>query len=126
MNIKIRLLTLALVVALTGCVSTEPPRDVDTVSSSNTKTLTVPKIIESDANGLEIRYAELSMGFDATCNPFKSFSDEKNQCSQLPENVKVMAIDHCEKFAKKAVFLGNTTNFIQMTISNFSCEEQDT
>lgn len=125
MDIKIRLLILALAAGLIGCASTEPHRDVDTVSSSKTKTLTAPKIIKSDVDGLQIRYAELSMGFDDTCNPFKSFSEEKNQCSELPENVKVMAINHCEKNGKKAVFLGNKTNFIQMTISKFSCEEKD-
>ena len=125
MNIKSIIMMIVLVASLTGCASTEPPRDVSTISSSKTKTLTTPKITQSDADGFRITYAEMSMGYDAGCNPFKGFSDELNQCSELPENVKVMAIDHCENQGQKAVFLGNTTNFLKMTVSKFSCEGKD-
>jgi hypothetical protein len=125
MNIKSIIMMIVLVASLTGCASTEPPRDVSTISSSKTKTLTTPKITQSDADGFRITYAEMSMGYDAGCNPFKGFSDELNQCSELPKNVKVMAIDHCENQGQKAVFLGNTTNFLKMTVSKFSCEEKD-
>lgn len=110
---------------LAGCASTEPPRDVDTIQSSKSKTLTDPKITDSDLNSLEITYAEMSMGFDSGCNSHKYMSDERNQCSQLPENVKVMAIAHCEKNGKKAVFHGNGKNLLQMTVSKFTCETKN-
>jgi len=38
---------------------------------------------------------------------------------------KVMAIDNCKNQGQKAVFLGNTTNFLKMTVSKFSCEAKD-
>jgi len=114
-----------LTIGLAGCASPEPPRDVSLVSTSNTKTLTDPKIGEASSEGLTITYAEMSMGFDAGCNPHKSFSSELNQCSQLPSNVATMAIEHCQKYNKKAVFHGNGTNFIQMTVSNFTCEKKE-
>ncbi|GAB55982.1 short chain dehydrogenase [Glaciecola punicea ACAM 611] len=112
-------------VGLAGCASTQPPRDVDTIQSSKSKTLTDPKITESDGNSLEITYAEISMGFDSSCNPYQSFSDELNDCSQLPENVKVMAIAHCEVKDKKAVFHGSGKNLLQMTVSKFTCETKN-
>jgi hypothetical protein len=37
--------------------------------------------------------------------------------------VKDIAIEHCAESGKKAVFLGNKTSLLQMTISEFSCEE---
>ena len=110
---------------LASCASQETPRDVDTVSSDKIKTLTPPKIIKSDVNGVSIRYAQISMGFDATCNPNRSFSSELNDCNQLPENVKSLATNHCQQYGKKAVFMGNKTNFIQMTVSKFTCQDKD-
>ena len=101
--------------------SQETPRDVSTISSSNTKTLTKPKIANT-RKGFKITYAQMSMGFDAGCNPNRIMSDEVNECAKLPENVKKLATEHCDSFSKKAVFLGNTTNFIQMTVSRFRCE----
>lgn len=91
-----------LVASLTGCASTEPRRDVSTISSSKTKTLSAPKITQSDADGFRITYAEMSMEYDAGCDPFKGFSDKLNQCSELPENVKFMTIDHCEDQGPKS------------------------
>ena len=116
---------LMLSIALVGCASQETPRDVSTVSSSNIKTLMPPKVTKADTKGISIRYAQVSMGFDATCNPFKSFSDKRNDCSELPENVKTLAVDHCDQYGKKAVFMGNKTNIVQMTVSQFTCQDKD-
>ncbi|MGB2271531.1 MAG: hypothetical protein ACPH15_00785 [Pseudomonadales bacterium] len=117
--------SLILVIALTGCASQETPRDVSTVSSDKIKTLLPPKVTKADEKGLSIRYAQVSMGFDATCNPFKSFSDKLNDCSELPDNVKTLAVDHCEQFGKKAVFMGNKTTMLQLTLSKFTCQDKD-
>ena len=117
--------SLILVIALTGCASQETPRDVSTVSSDKIKTLLPPKVTKADEKGLSIRYAQVSMGFDATCNPFKSFSDKRNDCNELPENVKTLAVDHCDQFGKKAVFMGNKTTMLQMTLSKFTCQDKD-
>ena len=105
-----------------SCAMQETPRDAASVSTKNTKTITKPKISKSDENSIQITYAQMSMGFDSGCNPFRSFSDEKNECASLPENVKSMAITHCESFNKNAVFLGNKKNLLQMTVSVFRCE----
>jgi hypothetical protein len=122
---KTRIITASLCVALASCASQETPRDVDTVSSDKIKTLFPPKVTKADEKGLSIRFAEVSMGFDATCNPFRSFSDERNDCNELPESVKTLAIDHCEKHGKKAVFMGNKTNIVQMTVSKFTCQDKN-
>jgi hypothetical protein len=116
------LLIIGLFFLVTGCSNNEPPRDVKDVSSKNIKTIVEPKITKSSSKMLEIRYAQISMGFAAGCNPYKSFSSKLNQCAELPENVKSMAVDHCEKYDKKAVFLGNKTNLLKMTVSKFGCE----
>ena len=113
---------LAILFSLFACASQETPRDVATISTSNTKTLMPPKIVDANNEKFGIRYAQISMGFDAGCNPGRTFSDERNECAKLPEEVKSMALDYCENRSKKAVFLGNKTNFLQMTISNFRCE----
>ena len=117
--------SLILVIALTGCASQETPRYVSTVSSDKIKTLLPPKVTKADEKGLSIRYAQVSMGFDATCNPFKSFSDKLNDCSELPDNVKTLAVDHCEQFGRKAVFMGNKTTMLQLTLSKFTCQDKD-
>ena len=122
---KKRIITAIMFVALASCASQETPRDVETVSSDKIKTLFPPKITKADEKGLSIRFAEVSMGFDATCNPFRSFSDERNDCNELPERVKTLAINHCEKYGKKAVFMGNSQNIIQMTVSKFTCQDKD-
>jgi hypothetical protein len=49
-------------------------------------------------------------------------STKLNQCAKLPENVKQLAVDHCSRFEKTAMFLGNKTNLIQMTVSHFDCK----
>ena len=116
------LLTVGMCVLISGCSNDEPPRDVKNVSSKNIKTIMAPKIIKSSPEILEIKYAQMSMGFATGCNPYKSFSSKLNQCSELPENVKLMAIEHCESYNKKALFLGNKTNLLQMTVSKFRCE----
>ncbi|MDB2410732.1 MAG: hypothetical protein P8J42_04865 [Pseudomonadales bacterium] len=122
---KNRIITALMLVALASCASQETPRDVETVSSDKIKTLFPPKVTNADEKGLSIRYAEVSMGFDATCNPFKSFSDKLNDCNELPENVKTLAVDHCDQFGKKAVFMGNKTTMLQMTLSKFTCQDKD-
>ncbi len=122
---KNRIIIALMLVALASCASQETPRDVDTVSSDKIKTLFPPKVTKADEKGLSIRYAEVSMGYDATCNPFKSFSDKLNDCNELPESVKTLALDHCESFGKKAVFMGNKTNIVQMTVSKFTCQAKD-
>jgi hypothetical protein len=122
---KNHLITGLMLVALAGCASQETPRDVSDVSSDKIKTLTKPKVTKSDEKGLSIRYAQLSMGFDKACNPFRSFSDKLNDCSELPESVKTLAVDHCEKHDKKAVFMGNRTTMLQMTLSKFTCQDKD-
>ena len=114
-----------LITCLAGCASQETPRDVSTVSSDKIKTLTPPKIIKSDTKGLSIRYAQMSMGYDAACNPNRSFSSELNQCRELPKSVKKLATNHCQQYGKKAVFMGNKTNFLQMTVSKFICQDND-
>ena len=117
---------------LTGCATSfnhEPPHDVTSVGSKNSKTLTAPSISQYDVDGFtdgfRITYAQIGMGFDVGCNPFRNNSEIKNQCSPLPESVKLMAISHCKNKGKKSVFWGNTTNWIEMTVSKFSCEEND-
>jgi len=109
---------------LVGCADPETPRDVTDVSSKEIATIVAPKVTQSSPEKLEIRYAQISMGFDSGCNPFKSFSDKLNECAKLPKSVKVLAVDHCAKYSKKAVFLGNKTNILQMTVSKFKCEAQ--
>jgi len=116
------LLIVGLCFLISGCSNNEPPRDVKDVSSKNIKTIVAPKITKSSPEILEIRYAQMSMGFATGCKPYKSFSSELNQCAELPENVKLMAIEHCENYNKKAIFLGNKTNLLQMTVSKFRCE----
>jgi len=116
------LLIAGLCAFISGCSNNEPPRNVKDVSSKNIKTITAPKIVKSSSEMLEIRYAQMSMGFAEGCNPHKSFSSKLNQCAELPESVKEMAITHCENYAKKAIFLGNKTNLLQMTVSKFKCE----
>ena len=101
----------------------ETPRDVADISSSDTSTIIAPKIVNFSEEGLEIRYAKLSFGFDAGCNPYKSFSSDLNKCAKLPENAKNMALEHCSENGKKAAFLLNKTSLLQITISEFICEE---
>jgi hypothetical protein len=107
---------------VSSCAMQETPRNVEDISSKNIKTLTTPKISKSDSSSIQITYATMSMGYASGCNPFRSFSDEKNDCAELPENVKTIAMDHCESYDKKAVFLGNKKNLLQMTVSVFRCE----
>ena len=107
-----------------GCTGAQSPNDVSDVSSKNIATIFPPKVTKSSPEKLEITYAQISMGFDSGCNPYQSFSSELNECAQLPSNVKVLAIDHCAKYSKKAVFLGNKTNLLKMTVSKFECEAQ--
>ena len=116
------IISLILISAITSCAMQETPRDVSDVSSKNIKTLTKPKITQSDSKSIEITYAQMSMGYASGCNPFRSLSDKKNECAELPENVKLMAEDHCDKNDTKAVFLGNKKNLLQMTVSVFRCE----
>ena len=102
--------------------SGDSPRDVETISSENAKTITKPKL-KTTRKGFKVTYAQMSIGFDKGCNPNKIMSDELNECATLPENVKQLAIDYCLKDdKKKAVFYGNTTNFLQMTVSRFRCK----
>ena len=107
---------------LYSCAMQETPRDALSVSTTDTKTLTAPIVIDSDKNFIDIRYAQMSIGFSQNCNPNRIMKDELNECAKLPENVKTIAINHCRKFNKNAIFLGNKSNLLQMTISKFKCE----
>lgn len=115
------LLTIGICIFLSGCLSDEPARDVKDVSSQNTATIFPPKITKSSPEMLEVRYAQASIGFDAGCSPVAGFKSKLNQCSKLPENVKLLATEHCAKYGKEASFLGNKSNILQMTVSKFSC-----
>jgi len=33
-----------------------------------------------------------------------------------------LALDHCASFGLNAMFVVNTTNWLQQTVSNFTCE----
>lgn len=112
----------ASMLCLAACATQETPRALEDVSSSNTIPLTAPEITRADEDGLSIRYAQISIGFDAGCNPNRSFSYDLNECAKLPEAVKTMAAEHCEGYGKMAVFSGNRTNILQMTVSKFRCE----
>lgn len=109
-------------VALLGCSQAEPPRAVEAVSSANTATLLPPKVRSRTENGIEIVYPQVSIGFDASCSAFRVMSDKLNQCEKLPENVKNMAIEHCALFDRQAIFTGNKTNLLHMTVSRFECQ----
>jgi len=61
---------------LVGCADPETPRDVIDVSSKDIATIVAPKVTQSSPEKLEIRYAQITMGSDSGCNPFKSFSDK--------------------------------------------------
>jgi hypothetical protein len=123
-NTKASKIVLLLALGFTAaCARDEPPRDVSNVSSSNTSTLFKPTTSSASSEGIQITYAQVSLGFDAGCNPFKSFSSDLNQCAKLPETVKGLATAHCDTFNKKAIFVGNKTNLLQMTVSKFKCEQ---
>ena len=107
---------------LTGCATPQPPRDVSEVSSADTVLLFGPSTSDETEAGIKITYAQASMGFDSGCNPNQTFSDELNECAKLPAEVKTLAIDHCASFGLKAMFTGNSTNWLQQTVSNFTCE----
>lgn len=72
-------------------------------------------------DGIKITYPQVSIGFDPNCDAFRVMSDQLNQCEKLPANVRDMAIEHCGLFDKEAIFLGNKTNLLQMTVSDFEC-----
>ena len=107
---------------LAGCVTQQPPRDVGEVSSADTVLLFGPSTSDETEAGIKITYAQASMGFDSGCDPNQTFSDELNECAKLPAEVKTLAIDHCASFGLKALFVGNSTNWLQQTVSNFTCK----
>ena len=107
---------------LAGCATQQPPRDVTEVSSADTMLLFGPSTSDETEAGIKITYAQASMGFDSGCNPNQTFSDELNECAKLPAEVKTLAIDHCASFGLKAMFTGNGSNWLQQTVSNFTCE----
>jgi hypothetical protein len=107
---------------LAGCATQQPPRDVTEVSSADTVLLFGLSISDETEAGIKITYAQASMGFDSGCDPNQIFSDELNECAKLPAEVKTLAIDHCASFGLKAMFSGNGTNWLQQTVSNFTCE----
>lgn len=110
-------------IVLTGCAAQQqPPRDVSEVSSADTVLLFGPSTSDASEEGVKITYAQASMGFDSGCNPNQTFSDDLNDCAKLPSEVKTLALDHCASFGLKAMFVGNTTNWLQQTVSNFTCE----
>ena len=107
---------------LAGCATQQPPRDATEVSSADTVLLFGPSTSDETEAGIKITYAQASMGFDSGCDPNQTFSDELNECAKLPAEVKTLAIDHCASFGLKAMFTGNSTNWLQQTVSNFTCE----
>ena len=107
---------------LAGCATQQPPRDATEVSSADTVLLFGPSTSDETEAGIKITYAQASMGFDSGCDPNQTFSDELNECAKLPAEVKTLAIDHCASFGLKAMFSGNSTNWLQQTVSNFTCE----
>lgn len=121
MNMILKMISAAAVLAVAACAS-EPPRAVETVSSAQTMTLLPPKISKMTDSEIQITYPQASIGFDPSCNAYSPMQTRLNQCAKLPENVKTMATEHCERFDKAAIFLGNKTNFLHMTVSQFSCE----
>ena len=104
------------------CATQKPPRDVTEVSSADTVLMFGPSISGETEAGIKITYAQASMGFDSGCDPNQTFTDELNECAKLPAEVKTLAIDHCASFGLKAMFSGNSTNWLQQTVSNFTCE----
>jgi hypothetical protein len=122
MTLKTLSALISVSLTLAACAPSEPPREAATVSSANTATLLPPKIKKMSADGIQITYPQISMGFDASCGAFRVMSTKLNQCAKLPENVKQLAVDHCSRFEKTAMFKGNKTNLIQMTVSHFDCE----
>lgn len=108
--------------AVSACGPNEPPRAVSAVSSSNTQTLLPPRVKDRSEDGIQIVYPQVSIGFDENCDSFRVMSDQLNQCAKLPENVKSVAVEHCALFDKQALFTGNKTNFLHMTVSHFECE----
>ena len=110
-------------ILLAACASQQqPPRDVSEVSSADTVLIFGPSTSDASEEGIKITYAQASMGFDSGCNPNQTFSDELNDCAKLPEEVKTLAIDHCASFGLKALFVSNSTNWLQQTVSNFTCK----
>lgn len=73
------------------------------------------------ADGIQITYPQISIGFYENCGAFRPMSSQLNQCAKLPENVKQLAVDHCNRFEKTAAFTGNKTNLFHMTVSHFEC-----
>ena len=110
-------------ILLAACASQQqPPRDVSEVSSADTVLIFGPSTSDASEEGIKITYAQASMGFDSGCNPNQTFSDELNDCAKLPEEVKTLALDHCTSFGLKALFMGNNTNWLQQTVSTFTCD----
>jgi hypothetical protein len=108
---------------LVGCATQQqPPRDASEVSSADTVLIFGPSTSDATEEGIKITYAQASMGFDSGCDPNQTFSDELNDCAKLPAEVKTLAIDHCASFGLKAMFVGNSSNWLQQTVSNFKCE----
>lgn len=105
-----------------GCAA-QPPREVSTIETSNTSLLTAPTTSKESKDGINITYAQASVGFDTGCDINQTFSDDLNDCAKLPTAVKEMAIAHCDGHGRKAMFLGNGTSWLQQTVSKFRCDE---
>ena len=113
----------ALALALCGCAGQqETPRDVSEIGTDNTVLIFGPSVSDATEEGIKITYAQASMGFDSGCDPNRTFSEDLNECAKLPAEVKEKAISHCATYDKKAVFLGNGTNWLAQTVSRFVCE----
>ena len=113
----------ALTIGLCGCAGQqETPRDVSEIGTDNTVLIFGPSVSNATEEGIKITYAQASMGFDTGCDPNRTFSDELNECTKLPVEVKEEAMSHCDSYGKKAVFLGNKSNWLAQTVSQFICE----
>jgi hypothetical protein len=112
-----------LLLLLVSCAGQqETPRDVSEIASDNTVLIFGPSVSDATEQGIKITYAQASMGFDSGCDPNRTFSEDLNECAKLPAEVKEKAISHCATYDKKAVFLGNGTNWLAQTVSRFVCE----
>jgi hypothetical protein len=74
MTTKILSALISASLTLAACAPSEPPREAATVSSANTATLLPPKIKKMSADGIQITYPQISMGFDASCGAFRVMS----------------------------------------------------
>ena len=88
----------ALTIGLCGCAGQqETPRDFSEIGTDNTVLIFGPSVSNATEEGIKITYAQASMGFDTGCDPNRTFSDELNECTKLPVEVKEEAMSQSER-----------------------------